>query len=206
MPHSVHTLAPSGAASKAGLMSRSESSMSPRSEPRSGAAGGVPWVTRDEARRRFHDPVPLPATARRERSSRDELLPSDGSPTRRMIAETVSAPVMPVSRCCDLELGRHEQDQPVATALCVGSPHEVTQPTGKHRERHVLVPHPDDEPDVRAALEQAERGEVLSPEETELYLRSGRPHHYSCDGRAQAFVRVQRARVLIAISDASLPS
>jgi hypothetical protein len=35
-----------------------------------------------------------------------------------------------------------------------------------------FVPHPDDEADVRAGLEEAERGDVLSAEESAEYLRS----------------------------------
>lgn len=36
----------------------------------------------------------------------------------------------------------------------------------------VFVPHPDDEAEVRAGLEEAERGELLSVEESKAYLRS----------------------------------
>jgi hypothetical protein len=36
----------------------------------------------------------------------------------------------------------------------------------------VFVPHPDDEAEVRAALEAVERGELLSVEESAAYLRS----------------------------------
>ena len=36
----------------------------------------------------------------------------------------------------------------------------------------VMRPHPDDEADVRAGLEEAERGDVLSAEESEAYVRS----------------------------------
>ncbi len=36
----------------------------------------------------------------------------------------------------------------------------------------VLVPHPDDEADLRAGLEEAERGDVLSAEESAEYIRS----------------------------------
>lgn len=35
-----------------------------------------------------------------------------------------------------------------------------------------MVSHPDDEAAVRAGLEEAERGEVLSDEESAAYLRS----------------------------------
>lgn len=34
-----------------------------------------------------------------------------------------------------------------------------------------FVPHPDDEAEVRAGLEEAERGDVLSQEESEKYVR-----------------------------------
>jgi hypothetical protein len=44
-------------------------------------------------------------------------------------------------------------------------------PSTKPKERP-LVPHPDDEADVRAGLDEAERGDVLSPEESEEYIRS----------------------------------
>ena len=35
-----------------------------------------------------------------------------------------------------------------------------------------FAPHPDDEADVRAGLEEAERGELLSEEESAAYVRS----------------------------------
>jgi hypothetical protein len=38
-------------------------------------------------------------------------------------------------------------------------------------ERVPLDPHPDDEGDVRAAMEGADRGELLSPEASEAFLR-----------------------------------
>lgn len=44
-------------------------------------------------------------------------------------------------------------------------------PSTKPKER-IFVPHPDDEADVRAGLEEAERGDVLSAEESAEYLRS----------------------------------
>lgn len=44
-------------------------------------------------------------------------------------------------------------------------------PSTKPKER-VLVPHPDDEADVRAGLEEAERGDVLSTEESAEYIQS----------------------------------
>jgi predicted transcriptional regulator len=44
-------------------------------------------------------------------------------------------------------------------------------PSTKPKERR-LVPHPDDEADVRAGLDEAKRGDVLSPEEFEEYIRS----------------------------------
>ncbi|HEX7601884.1 MAG TPA: hypothetical protein VF316_09775 [Polyangiaceae bacterium] len=46
-----------------------------------------------------------------------------------------------------------------------------TKPGEAHDERP-LVPHPDDEADVRAGLEEAGRGEVLSAEESAAYIRS----------------------------------
>jgi hypothetical protein len=36
----------------------------------------------------------------------------------------------------------------------------------------VFVPHPDDEADVRAGLEEVARGELLSADESAAYLRS----------------------------------
>ena len=42
---------------------------------------------------------------------------------------------------------------------------------GAPKER-VFAPHPDDEADVRAGLEEAERGELLSEEESAAYVRS----------------------------------
>lgn len=44
-------------------------------------------------------------------------------------------------------------------------------PSTKPKEQR-LVPHPDDEADVRAGLDEAERGDVLSSEESEEYVRS----------------------------------
>jgi predicted transcriptional regulator len=44
-------------------------------------------------------------------------------------------------------------------------------PSTKPKER-ALVPHPDDEADVRAGLEEADRGDVLSAEESAAYVRS----------------------------------
>ena len=40
------------------------------------------------------------------------------------------------------------------------------------REQPAFVPHPDDVDAVREGLEQAERGELLSAEDSEEYLRS----------------------------------
>lgn len=42
---------------------------------------------------------------------------------------------------------------------------------GTPKER-VFAPHPDDEADVRAGLEEAERGELVSEEESAAYVRS----------------------------------
>ena len=42
---------------------------------------------------------------------------------------------------------------------------------GAPKER-TFAPHPDDEADVRAGLDEAERGELLSEEESAAYLRS----------------------------------
>jgi hypothetical protein len=39
-------------------------------------------------------------------------------------------------------------------------------------EGRTFVPHPDDEADVRAGLEEGERGELLSEEESAAYLRA----------------------------------
>jgi hypothetical protein len=44
-------------------------------------------------------------------------------------------------------------------------------PSTKPKERR-FVPHPDDEADVRAGLDEAERGDVLSDEESAEYIRS----------------------------------
>lgn len=46
-----------------------------------------------------------------------------------------------------------------------------TKPKGARDERPV-VPHPDDTADVRAGLEEAERGELVSAEESAAYIRS----------------------------------
>jgi hypothetical protein len=42
----------------------------------------------------------------------------------------------------------------------------------RNRGERVRVPHPDDEADLRAGLEEAERGDVLSAEESAAYIRS----------------------------------
>jgi hypothetical protein len=44
-------------------------------------------------------------------------------------------------------------------------------PSAKPKEKR-FVPHPDDEADVRAGLEEAERGDVLSAEESTAYVQS----------------------------------
>jgi hypothetical protein len=47
-------------------------------------------------------------------------------------------------------------------------------PSSKQRpgsDEPVFVPHPDDEAEVRAALEAVERGDVLSSDESAAYLR-----------------------------------
>ncbi len=41
----------------------------------------------------------------------------------------------------------------------------------KPREPRAFVPHPDDEPEVRSAVEAVERGEMMSVEESAAYLR-----------------------------------
>jgi hypothetical protein len=46
-----------------------------------------------------------------------------------------------------------------------------TKPRGSDR-APVFVPHPDDVEAVREGLDQAERGELLSAEESEAYLRA----------------------------------
>lgn len=46
----------------------------------------------------------------------------------------------------------------------------VSEPRRKPKEGH-LVPHPDDEAEVRAGLEEAERGDVLSERESADYMR-----------------------------------
>jgi hypothetical protein len=69
-----------------------------------------------------------------------------------------------------------------ALALGDGSPYAVgmagpsTKPRGSEREP-VMVPHPDDVEAVREALDQADRGELLSADESEAYLRQldGKP-------------------------------
>jgi hypothetical protein len=48
-------------------------------------------------------------------------------------------------------------------------------PSTKPKEARVerpLVPHPDDAADVRAGLDEAEHGELLSAEESAAYIRS----------------------------------
>ena len=47
-------------------------------------------------------------------------------------------------------------------------PSTKKQPPGEP----VFVPHPDDEADVRAGLDEAERGDLLTPEESAAYVRS----------------------------------
>jgi hypothetical protein len=47
----------------------------------------------------------------------------------------------------------------------------MSGPRTKPKERP-LVPHPDDRADIRAGLDEAERGDVLPSEESEAYLRS----------------------------------
>jgi hypothetical protein len=51
-----------------------------------------------------------------------------------------------------------------------------TMPSGKAKrgasKTPVFVPHPDDEADVRAGLEEVARGDLLSAEESAAYLRS----------------------------------
>lgn len=46
---------------------------------------------------------------------------------------------------------------------------EVTDPSRKPK-GGPMVPHPDDEPEVRAGLEEAKRGEVLSEQESAEYV------------------------------------
>ncbi len=40
------------------------------------------------------------------------------------------------------------------------------------REPRTVVPHPKDEADIRAGIEEAQRGEMMSVEESEAYLRA----------------------------------
>ena len=42
----------------------------------------------------------------------------------------------------------------------------------KARDERALLPHPDDEADVRAGMEEAERGDLLSADESAAYVRS----------------------------------
>lgn len=46
-----------------------------------------------------------------------------------------------------------------------------TKPKREPHEPPVFVPHPDDAADVREAFDEARRGELLSAEESEAYLR-----------------------------------
>jgi hypothetical protein len=55
-------------------------------------------------------------------------------------------------------------------ALGVSGP--SSKPKRHARKPPVFVPHPDDESDVRAGLEEVARGELLSAEESAEYLRS----------------------------------
>jgi hypothetical protein len=49
----------------------------------------------------------------------------------------------------------------------------MSGPTTKKEPREVVwVPHPDDLEEVRAGLEEAERGDVLSVEESAAYLQA----------------------------------
>jgi len=50
-------------------------------------------------------------------------------------------------------------------------PGPSTKPTRKSEDT-VFVPHPDDAANAREAFESLERGEVLSAEESEAYLRA----------------------------------
>jgi hypothetical protein len=47
-----------------------------------------------------------------------------------------------------------------------------SKPKRKPPQPRTFVPHPDDQAEVRAGLEEAERGEFLSEEESAEYLRS----------------------------------
>ena len=47
-----------------------------------------------------------------------------------------------------------------------------SKPTRGASKPPVFVPHPDDEADVRAGLDEVARGELLSAEESAAYLRS----------------------------------
>jgi hypothetical protein len=44
-------------------------------------------------------------------------------------------------------------------------------PEAKHAARKLWKPHPDDEADVREAMDSVERGELLSIEASEAFLR-----------------------------------
>ena len=44
-------------------------------------------------------------------------------------------------------------------------------PPARHATRALWKPHPDDDAEVREALESVERGEVLSPDASERFLR-----------------------------------
>ena len=47
-----------------------------------------------------------------------------------------------------------------------------TKPMKGPTKEGAFAPHPDDEADVRAGLDEATRGELLSEEETAAYIRS----------------------------------
>jgi hypothetical protein len=56
----------------------------------------------------------------------------------------------------------------IAIAIAMAGPSSKPHPK---RDETVFVPHPDDAGEVRAAFEEAERGEVLTSEESAAYLR-----------------------------------
>lgn len=47
----------------------------------------------------------------------------------------------------------------------------MTSDAHRHQGRQLWKPHPDDEEDVRKAFEEAERGELLSAEASEAFVR-----------------------------------
>lgn len=62
--------------------------------------------------------------------------------------------------------------RPARAAYTEGMSGPSTKPKQRSPEGRTFLPHPDDEADVRAGLEEAERGELLSEAESAAYLHA----------------------------------